>query len=120
MGEQDLSSLVSVFEDFFTNIYKEKINDVLASYPTSRSVNVDFQDLDKFDTAVADQLVSEPEMVTEAAEEAVRNMNLTLPPGVGEFKPHVRFFNAPGAEGMIERLSSKKLNESLRLPVLAS
>ncbi|MCP4646953.1 MAG: minichromosome maintenance protein MCM [bacterium] len=111
MGEQDLSSLVSVFEDFFTNIYKEKINDVLTSYPTIRSLNVDFQDLDKFDTAVGEQLINEPEVVTEAAEEAIQNMNLTLPPGVGEFKPHVRFFNAPNSETMIERLSSKKLNE---------
>ena len=111
MGEQDLTSLVSVFEDFFTNIYREKINDVLASYPTLRSINVDFQDLDKFDTAVGEQLLSEPEVVTEAAEEAIQNMNLTLPPGVGEFKPHVRFFNSPNSETMIERLSSKKLNE---------
>ncbi len=110
MGEQD-SSLVSIFEDFFTNIYKEKINDILASYPTIRSVNVDFGDLDKFDTVVADQLLSQPEVVIDAAEEAIRNLNLTLPPGVGEFKPHVRFYNGPNSETMIESLSSKKLNE---------
>jgi len=110
MGEQD-SSLVSVFEDFFTNIYREKINDVLAKYPSARSINIDFDDLDKFDTVVADQLLSEPEVVTDAAEEAIKNMNLTLPPGVGEFAPHVRIFNGPNSDVMIERLSSKKLNE---------
>jgi replicative DNA helicase Mcm len=111
MGEQDTSSLVSVFEDFFTNIHKEKINDVLSSYPSTRSVDVDFGDIDKFDTAVADQLIHEPEVVIDAAEEAIRNLNLTLPPGVGEFTPHVRFFNGPGSEIMIERLSSQRLNE---------
>ncbi|MBD3398456.1 AAA domain-containing protein [Candidatus Micrarchaeota archaeon] len=111
MGEQDLTSLVSVFEDFFTSIYKDKINIVLASYPTVRSINVDFQDLDKFDTTVADQLLSEPEVVTEAAEEAIQQMKLSLPPGVGDFRPHVRFYNAPNAEVMIEKLSSKRLNE---------
>jgi len=110
MGEQD-SSLVSVFEDFFTDIYKEKINQVLAAYPTVKSVNVDFEDLDKFDTKVADQLLSEPEVAIDAAEEAIRNLNLTLPPGVGDFSPHVRIYNGPNSDIMIERLSSKKLNE---------
>ncbi|MBN2122587.1 ATP-binding protein [Candidatus Micrarchaeota archaeon] len=111
MSEQDTSSLVSVFEDFFTNIYKERINDVLSSYPSTRSLEVDFEDIDKFDTTVADQLIHEPEVVVDAAEEAIRNLNLTLPPGVGEFSPHVRFYNGPGNEIMIERLSSKRLNE---------
>ncbi|MBD3390139.1 AAA domain-containing protein [Candidatus Micrarchaeota archaeon] len=111
MGEQDLTSLASVFDDFFTSIYKNEINRVLASYPISRSINVDFQELDRFNPSVADHLLSEPEIVREAAEEAIRTMNLTLPPGVGEFAPHVRFYNGPDADVMIEQLSSKKLNQ---------
>ncbi len=111
MSGEDISSLVSVFEDFFTGIYKERINNVLASYPNRRSLEVNYDDLDKFDTAVADKLVKEPEVLTEAAEEAIRNMNLT-PASGGEFKPHVRFFNAPGGDKLtIERLSSERLNE---------
>lgn len=110
-GEEDISALVSVFEEFFTGIYKERINAVLASYPNRRSLEVNYEDLDKFDTAAADKLREFPELVIEAAEQAIQNINLT-PASGDEFKPHVRFFNAPGGDAVtIERLSSERLNQ---------
>ena len=109
---QDLSSLISSFEEFFTTIYKEKITDVLLAYPRIRSIEVDYSDLERFDTSLADALIATPELVIEAAEQAIKNRNMALPSGTGMFEPHVRFFNGPGADStMIEHIGSKSLNE---------
>jgi len=109
---QDLSSLISSFEEFFTTIHKEKITDVLLAYPRIRSVEVDYNDLERFDTSLADALIVTPELVVEAAEQAIKNRNMTLPSGTGIFEPHVKFFNGPGADAtMIENIGSKSLNE---------
>lgn len=108
---QDLSSLISSFEDFFTTIYKERLTDVLLAYPRIRSIEVDYNDLERFDTSLADALISTPELVIEAAEQAIKNRNMTLPSGTGIFEPHVRFFNGPGSDLMIENIGSKSLNE---------
>ncbi len=108
---QDLSSLISSFEEFFTTIYKEKITDVLLAYPRIRSVEVDYNDLERFDTSLADALIVTPELVVEAAEQAIKSRNMTLPSGTGIFEPHVKFFNGPGPDLMIENIGSKSLNE---------
>ncbi|MFA5412827.1 MAG: minichromosome maintenance protein MCM [Candidatus Micrarchaeia archaeon] len=109
---QDLSSLISSFEEFFTTIYKDKITDVLLAYPRLRSIEVDYGDLEKFDNSLADALIDSPELVVEAAEQAIKNQNKTLPSGTGIFSPHIRFFNGPNAEStMIEHIGSKSLNE---------
>ncbi len=111
MGEKDLSSLVGVFDEFFNSVYKERVSDVALSYPRIRSVEVDYNDLERFDPGVADALLNDPDDVLEAARQAVANMKLQLPEGTGDFKPNVRFHALPGSEVMIERLSSKSLNE---------
>ncbi|MEW5996189.1 MAG: LAGLIDADG family homing endonuclease [Candidatus Micrarchaeota archaeon] len=109
--KQDLSSLISSFEEFFTTIHKEKLTDVLLAYPRIRSVEVDYNDLERFDTSLADALIATPELVVEAAEQAIRNRNMTLPSGIGVFEPHVRFFNGPSSDLMIEHIGSRSLNE---------
>ena len=111
MEEKDLSSLVGVFGEFFNSVYRERVTDVALSYPRMRSVEVNYGDLERFDPAIADVLISDPDNVVEAARQAVADMKLQLPEGAGEFRPHVRFFNLPDPDMMIEQLGSKSLNE---------
>jgi len=111
MEKTDLTPIVSLFNDFFTSVHKEKIDDLLLVYPTKRSLLVDYGELEKFDTEVADKLVKEPDVVIEAAETAIKDMNLALPSGANVFTPHVRFIEVPCQELLIEQLSSKNLNE---------
>ncbi|HID73352.1 TPA: minichromosome maintenance protein MCM, partial [Candidatus Micrarchaeota archaeon] len=110
MEKVDLSPLVSLFHDFFTSVYKEKVNSVLLNYPTKRSIEVDYLDLEKFDPELADKLVKDPDVVISAAEEAISEMNLTIPTGQ-RFAPHARFHNMMSNETMIEHIGSKSINE---------
>ncbi|MFH1393549.1 MAG: minichromosome maintenance protein MCM [Candidatus Micrarchaeota archaeon] len=110
MEKVDLSPLISLFHDFFTLVYKEKVNRVLLNYPTIRSIEVDYLDLEKFDPELADKLVKDPDVVLDAAKESILEMNLIIPTGQ-KFAPHVRFFNMCSNETMIEHIGSKSINE---------
>lgn len=106
----DLSASIAAFNDFFTTIYKQKIDRLLLVYPTQRSLYVEYPDLEKFDPDMADALVHTPDLITEAAQEAIRLLNLSVPAGTA-FTPHVRFINLPSGEKLIEQLGSKNINE---------
>jgi len=107
----DLSPLIAAFNDFLTSIYRKYIDDLLAVYPKKRSLNIDYTDLEKFDPELADKLIREPDLLLESAEQAIKEMNLALPSGTDQFLPHIRFFNLPGSEALIEQLGSKDINE---------
>lgn len=111
MEKVDITPIVALFNDFFTLVYKPKIDELLLIYPDKRSINVDYHDLEKFDSELADKLVKAPDLVIEAAEQAIRQLNMSLPSGSGPFEPHVRFFNLPNLELLIEQLTSKEIGE---------
>lgn len=110
MEKADITPFVSLFNDFFTQIYKSKLDDLLLVYPTKRNIQVDYQDLEKFDAELADKLIKSPDLVIEAAEKAIAQLNMSLPGGA-LFEPRVRFFNIAGEELLIEDISSKKIGE---------
>lgn len=108
--EVDLSPQISVFTEFFTTIYKSKIDELLMVYPTQKSLYVSYPDLEKYDPDIADALISQPDWIIEAAEEAVKQLNLSVPAGK-TFTPRVRFVEVPCEDMLIEQLTSKNINE---------
>ena len=108
--EADIGSLQAVFSDFFTSIHKSKLNDLLVVYPDKKSIEIDYADLEKFDPDLADNLITSPDIVLEAAKKAIESLNFILPGGE-KFEPNIRFFNFLTQEILIEDLRSKNLNE---------
>jgi replicative DNA helicase Mcm len=106
----DLSSQISIFNEFFTTIYRPKIDSLLLQYPTLKSLNISYGDLEKFDPDLADALVHTPDLILQAAEDAIKQLNLSIP-SVGTFSPHIRFVEVPTDTMLIEQLSSKNINE---------
>ena len=108
--EVDLSNQVDVFNEFFTGIYRDKINRLLKDYPKHKSLYIDYRDLERFDPVLADTLLKSPDSILPAAEEAVINLNLAVSAG-GYFKPHIRMINLPAEDKLIEKLTSSNLGE---------
>lgn len=108
--EPDISSLVEALHDFFESAYKMKINELVAHYPARKSLNVDYSDLEKYDVEIADRVLKKPDEIMAAAREAVKSMNIMVP-GHGIFAPHVRLFNVPDNDQLIEKIGSKNLGE---------
>lgn len=111
MEKTDLTPIIAIFSEFFTSIYKPKIDKLLLVYPKKKSLEVDYGELERFDPDIADKLVKEPDLIIEAAEKAIDEMNLALPSGEHRFAPHVRLENVPSGELLIEQLSSRNINE---------
>lgn len=110
LENEDISSVVSFFHDFFTTEYKEKVNALKLSYPDQKSLYVDYERFEQIYPEIADLLVKKPEVVVEAAEKALSELKPYIPGGV-KFEPHVRFVRLPSDSLLIEHLSSSNLNE---------
>ena len=111
---EDISSLVDKFHDFFSSAYVKKINEIVAHYPAKRSLLVDYSDLEKYDVDLADMLMESPDKSLEAAREALKMLNISVP-GHGIFAPHVRFISIPNSNNLIENLGSKDLGEFISI-----
>ncbi len=108
-GGIDISPQISTFSEFFTTVYKQRIDELRSVYPSQKSMYVSYPDLEKFDPDMADALVGSPDLILEAAEEAIRRLNLSVSAGK-TFDPHVRFNDLP-SDNYIEKITSKNINE---------
>ena len=107
--EVDLSAQISKFQEFFTSTYKNRIFELLKKYPGEKSLDIDYKALEKLDPELADALVKEPDIMIEAAKEAISQLNFKLPVDA-KFEPNIRFHGLP-AEELIEHVGSKNINE---------
>jgi len=85
MVEEDI---VEKFSEFLREFYYNELTNAMTE--GRKSIVVDFNLLDKFDTELADNLLDNPEELLPSAEDAVRRIDLP-----GEPKLKVRFFNLP-------------------------
>ncbi len=110
MAEEDLSQIISLFQEFFTKHQRERIDSLSLDFPTRKSLEIDFGELEIFDPELADRLIKEPDLIVDAAKEAVSLLNIHVTTNE-PFKPNVRFFNIPQLETEIEELTSKNIHE---------
>ncbi len=102
IGGIEIRSLENKFEEFFrTPLYKNKILKVALGYPETKSLPVDFDDLDKYDITLIDELVKNPDATIIAAESALRNIHLPLE--APEARINVRFTNPPPTHKLLIR-----------------
>ncbi len=87
--------LLEKFETFFRENYMDELLELAGNYPDRQSIDVDFNELDKFDPRVADQLISNPEEVIKAAEDSLEEIELSID---GDYSINVRFFNLPESQ----------------------
>jgi len=91
---EDITLIVDEFERFFDTFCKERVEELFEKYPEKRSLEVDFVELSKYNSRIADTLLSKPDMIIRAAVEALKRMAMPSSYEV-PFEPHVRFYNLP-------------------------
>ncbi len=111
--------VVERFKEYFTTAGKKELDRVIEAYPKVRSVEVDYRKLEKFDYDLAQELLEDPTYVLEKAEKAIEELNIELPSGE-TFKAHVRPYNIPDQNLMIEDISSAMLNRLISFKALMS
>jgi replicative DNA helicase Mcm len=84
---------VSKWEEFIRSRYWDDLLKLAESYPSTRSLIVDFADLDRYDTEFADDLLENPDVMLDAAHSALQE--IVLPVDVDLSGAHVRIVNLP-------------------------
>lgn len=113
---RDLQSgtIEAKFEKFFRSYYHKEILRVIHGYPETKSLVVDFNDLDKYDITLADELINNPDATLAAAENALHNIE--RPPDVPTARINVRFANLPASHRiMIRDLRSEDVGKFLAM-----
>jgi len=85
-------------EEFFSRFYEGEV--LSAAAAGKRSVNVDFNMLDKFDPELGDKLLNEPERMLELARQAVSGMDAGTDTARGSLDLIVRFKNLPACSAV--------------------
>jgi replicative DNA helicase Mcm len=73
-------SLVSAWEQFLTDYYKLRIEEAALNYPETRSVEIDYNDLDRRDPNLAQYLLDHPRASIQSSEEALRLIEVPVEP----------------------------------------
>jgi len=108
--EADLSDLQNAYSEFLSTVYKKQINEVALNYPTKRSLNVDYQELERFNSELSDGLLKHPDDHLKAAGAALKEeMNIEI--DEERYEPHVRFFDLPDRGLLIKNISSRDIEE---------
>ncbi|GGL48543.1 ATP-binding protein [Halocalculus aciditolerans] len=81
--------LVDRFEEFFRRYYSDEVGELARQYPREqKSLTLEWGDLYKFDTDLADDYLQHPDQLQQAAEEALRLYDLPIDVSLGQ--AHVR------------------------------
>ncbi|MDQ2052948.1 minichromosome maintenance protein MCM [Natronolimnohabitans sp. A-GB9] len=86
------AELVDEFQEFFRNYYDEEIRELAQHYPNEqRSLEVDWEDIFRYDPDLADDYLNQPDQLQRYAEEALRLYDLPIDVSLGN--AHVRVYN---------------------------
>ncbi|MDE1804361.1 MAG: minichromosome maintenance protein MCM [Candidatus Micrarchaeota archaeon] len=110
-----IEELKGKFVDFFNSYYLEQINSMYISYPKKRSVLIDARDLQKFDSDLVHDLISKPDNVVPAANEALASMN---PNSEAKEPVYARFIGIDADSPMIQDVGSQYIGNLLVLDSL--
>jgi DNA replicative helicase MCM subunit Mcm2 (Cdc46/Mcm family) len=101
MARADDTELIDSFEEFYRSYYRNEIAQLAQKYPNEqKSLYVDWQDLYRYDSDLADDFRNKPNQLREYAEEALRLYDLPVDVSLGQ--AHIRVQNLPKRTGIRE------------------
>ncbi|MFC7235305.1 minichromosome maintenance protein MCM [Halosegnis marinus] len=92
MARAENAEIIDRFEEFYRTYYRNEIGDLAQKYPNERkSLYLDWGDLYRYDSDMADDFVAQPSQMRDYAEEALRLYDLPVDVKLGS--AHVRVRN---------------------------
>ncbi|MBN2065684.1 MAG: minichromosome maintenance protein MCM [Candidatus Thermoplasmatota archaeon] len=93
-------SVVAQWKNFFEDVCRSEIETVAVSYPEKRSLFVNYWDIDKYDTKLAELLIHQPYKAIFNAEEALKQVDATAE---RKLALHLRVNNLPEPQKIVIR-----------------
>jgi len=75
-----VATLIEKWETLFKEYFKKEIENIALSYPEKRSVTLDYWDIDRIDTDLAEYLLEKPNNALYTAEEALKKIDVPVDP----------------------------------------
>jgi len=102
-------SLVALWTNFFEDQCRPDIETVALSYPEKRSLEVDYWDIDTYDSKLADLIINQPYKALFNAEEALKNIDVAVEQ---KLKLHFRVRDIPETQKIqIRKIRSNHLGK---------
>ncbi len=104
----DDSHLQHKWEEFISQYCSQDLAELESNYPTKKSLNIDYDDISKFDSELAGFLIEKPDLALFALKKVIRKPTA----GIMDiaFEPHVRIFNLSDNDLMIQDISAKHVD----------
>jgi len=99
--------------DFLTQTCKRDLDKLAEAYPDKQSLELDYEQIDRFSPELADEFLENPNTLLETAEETIIDMGLKSTAGE-TIKPKVRIFNLPD-DKLIRNINNKDINRLLSI-----
>jgi len=107
-----MNDIIPKLEEFFRRYYWEQILELADKYPDSRSLIVEFKDIETYNMDLADKLLDTPEEIINSARDALKNIDLPVSKRLDNC--HVRFIKIPRRIG-IRDLRSHHINKLIAI-----
>ncbi|MCX8200158.1 MAG: minichromosome maintenance protein MCM [Candidatus Micrarchaeota archaeon] len=104
--------LVAELEEFLSTAYPPAIALLKKEFPKRRSLLVDYVELEKWNTDIADLLLSQPDKVIPAAKEALALCGVAK---TYDYEPHVRFVNLPDTGLLVQDIGAAHIDKLIRV-----
>ncbi len=102
----------SEWEEFLSTVYGKKIARLKSMFPKVRSILIDYSDVEKWNTELADALLSSPDEMLAAANEALEKCGVEKEYG---HEPHVRITNLPDTNLLIQDIGAAHIDKMIRV-----
>lgn len=110
------ATIKNKFSEFFDSYCKEGVAEIVTAFPDKRSLMVDVKELSRFDPELASELVDNPEMILEAASEALKEKLKDI--DLKGKEPHVRFYGQSFNTPLVQDVGSSFIGKMIMLDSL--
>ncbi|VVB57005.1 Minichromosome maintenance protein MCM [uncultured archaeon] len=114
MVQIDDSHLTRLWEEFVEAYGRNDLRALEAQYPSKRSLEVQYGQVQQFDDELAEYLVERPDFAIPALEKVVKKPSAGVLEGV-PFEPHVRVKGLPEKNLLIQNISSKHIDKLITI-----
>lgn len=117
MVDPVIEAIKSRFDDFYERYCREAIDELIVTFPSKKSIQINFGDLAKFDPELARELLEKPDAVLEAAQESLKGKLSGVEIGEHDIV-HPRFFGQNVNMPLVQDVGAVYVGKMVRLDSL--
>lgn len=107
----------------FLNKKSKDINKIAELYPEVKSLSINYEELEKFDHGLAEELIANPDGILEILQNLLKERISVAPELMDDLRINVRFYNLPKEKGytiLVREIRAKNVGEMMAIEGLVN